>query len=84
MGGAHEQGVGHVLALGAGHAVVPGLQGLLDDGHAAGRVGGGHGGAVHAFITAGHGGIDARAGGGDLRLQGQLGVAPQLEKSAMP
>ena len=39
MGGAHEQGVGHVLALGAGHAVVPGLQGLLDDGHAAGRVG---------------------------------------------
>ena len=25
MGGAHEQGVGHVLALGAGHAVVPGL-----------------------------------------------------------
>ena len=73
MGGAHEQGVGHVLALGAGHAVVPGLQGLLDDGHAAGRVGGGHGGAVHAFITAGHGGIDARAGGGDLRLQGQLG-----------
>ena len=73
MGGAHEQGVGHVLALGAGHAVVPGLQGLLDDGHAAGRVGGGHGGAVHALITAGHGGIDARAGGGELRLQGQLG-----------
>ena len=73
MGGAHEQGVGHVLALGAGHAVVPGLQGLLDDGHAAGRVGGCHGGAVHAFITAGHGGIDARAGGGELRLQGQLG-----------
>ena len=73
MGGAHEQGVGHVLALGAGHAVVPGLQGLLDDGHAAGHVGGCHGGAVHAFITAGHGGIDARAGGGDLRLQGQLG-----------
>ena len=73
MGGAHEQGVGHVLALGAGHAVVPGLQGLLDDGHAAGRVGGGHGGAVHAFITAGHGGIDARAGGGELRFQGQLG-----------
>ena len=73
MGGAHEQGVGHVLALGAGHAVVPGLQGLLDDGHAAGRVGGCHGGAVHALIAAGHGGIDARAGGGDLRLQGQLG-----------
>ena len=73
MGGAHEQGVGHVLALGAGHAVVPGLQGLLDDGHAAGRVGGGHGGAVHALIAAGHGGIDARAGGGELRLQGQLG-----------
>ena len=73
MGGAHEQGVGHVLALGAGHAVVPGLQGLLHDGHAAGRVGGGHGGAVHALITAGHGGIDARAGGGELRLQGQLG-----------
>ena len=73
MGGAHEQGVGHVLALGAGHAVVPGLQGLLDDGHAAGHVGGCHGGAVHALIAAGHGGIDARAGGGDLRLQGQLG-----------
>ena len=73
MGGAHEQGVGHVLALGAGHAVVPGLQGLLHDGHAAGRVGGGHGRAVHALIAAGHGGIDARAGGGDLRLQGQLG-----------
>ena len=36
-------------------------------------MGGGHGRAVHAFITAGHGGIDARAGGGDLRLQGQLG-----------
>ena len=73
MGGAHEQGVGHVLALGAGHAVVPGLQGLLHDGHAASRVGGGHGRAVHALIAAGHGGIDARAGGGDLRLQGQLG-----------
>ena len=80
MGGAHEQGVGHVLALGAGHAVVPGLQGLLDDGHAAGRVGGGHGRAVHALIAAGHGGIDARAGGGDLRLQGQLrGSAPAGE-----
>ena len=80
MGGAHEQGVGHVLALGAGHAVVPGLQGLLDDGHAAGRVGGGHGRAVHALIAAGHGGIDARAGGGELRLQGQLrGSAPAGE-----
>ena len=80
MGGAHEQGVGHVLALGAGHAVVPGLQGLLHDGHAAGRVGGCHGRAVHALITAGHGGIDARAGGGDLRLQGQLrGSAPAGE-----
>ena len=73
MGGAHEQGVGHVLAVRAGHRGIPGLQGLLDDGHAARHMGGGHGGAVHALITAGHGGIDARAGGGELRLQGQLG-----------
>ena len=73
MGGAHEQGVGHVLAVRAGHRGIAGLQGLLDDGHAARHMGGGHGGAVHALIAAGHGGIDARAGGGELRLQGQLG-----------
>ena len=73
MGGAHEQGIGHVLAVRAGHRGIAGLQGLLDDGHAARHMGGGHGGAVHALIAAGHGGIDARAGGGELRLQGQLG-----------
>ena len=73
MGGAHEQGIGHVLAVRAGHGGIAGLQGLLDDGHAARHMGGGHGGAVHALIAAGHGGIDARAGGGELRLQGQLG-----------
>ena len=73
MGGAHEQGIGHVLAVRAGHRGIAGLQGLLDDGHAARHMGGGHGGAVHALIAAGHGGIDARAGGGKLRLQGQLG-----------
>ena len=73
MGGAHEQGIGHVLAVRAGHRGIAGLQGLLDDGHAARHMGGSHGGAVHALITAGHGGIDARAGGGELRLQGQLG-----------
>ena len=73
MGGAHEQGIGHVLAVRAGHRGIAGLQGLLDDGHAARHMGGGHGGAVHALIAAGHGSIDARAGGGELRLQGQLG-----------
>ena len=73
MGGAHEQGIGHVLAVRAGHRGIAGLQGLLDDGHAARHMGGGHGGAVHTLIAAGHGGIDARAGGGELRLQGQLG-----------
>ena len=73
MGGAHEQGIGHVLAVRAGHRGIAGLQGLLDDGHAARHMGGGHGGAVHALIATGHGGIDARAGGGELRLQGQLG-----------
>ena len=73
MGGAHEQGIGHVLAVRAGHRGIAGLQGLLDDGHAARHMGGSHGGAVHALIAAGHGGIDARAGGGELRLQGQLG-----------
>ena len=73
MGGAHEQGIGHVLAVRAGHRGVAGLQGLLDDGHAARHMGGSHGGAVHALIAAGHGGINARAGGGELRLQGQLG-----------
>ena len=73
MGGAHEQGIGHVLAVRAGHRGIAGLQGLLDNGHAARHMGGGHGGAVHALIAAGYGGIDARAGGGELRLQGQLG-----------
>ena len=71
-GGAHQQGIDHVLALGGiGHAT--GLQGLLHDGHSACRMGGGHGRAVHALIgVAGYGGIDACAGRSDLRLQGQL------------
>ena len=39
MGGAHEQGIGHVLAVRAGHRGIAGLQGLLDDGHAARHMG---------------------------------------------
>ena len=76
-GGAHQQGIDHVLALGGiGHAT--GLQGLLHDGHSACRMGGSHGRTVHALIgVAGYGGIDACAGRSDLRLQGQLrGGAP--------
>lgn len=41
-GGAHQQGIDHVLALGGvGHAT--GLQGLLHNGHSACRMGGSHG-----------------------------------------
>ena len=73
MSGAHQQGIGHVLPVGGAHVRIALLQGLLHDGHSARRMGGSHGSAVHALIgTAGNGCIDAAAGGGDLRLNGQL------------
>ena len=73
MSGAHQQGIGHVLPVGGAHVRIALLQGLLHDGHSARRMGGSHGSAVHALIgTAGNGCIDAAAGGGDLRFDGQL------------
>ena len=73
VGGAHQQSIGHVLPVGGAHVRIALLQGLLHDGHSARRMGGSHGGAVHALIgAAGDSRIDAAAGGGDLRLDGQL------------
>ena len=66
-----------MLEVGGAHVGIAAFQRLLDNGHAARHMGRRHRGAVHAFIAAGHGRVDAFAGSGDFGLDGQLaGGAP--------
>ncbi|CDB30289.1 unknown [Firmicutes bacterium CAG:137] len=74
----HEQGIHQVFLLSVCEARETVLYSALDNGHAASYMGRGHGGSAHQLILiAGNGGVNIAAGGGQLRLQGQLrGSAP--------
>ena len=72
VGGAHQQAVHQNLLVGVGGAGHQGIHILQSGGGHAGQIRRGHGGAAHvAVLGEGQRGIDAAAGGGDLRLQGQ-------------
>ena len=72
VGGAHQQAVHQQLLVGIGGAGHQGVDILQSSGGHTGQIRRRHGGTAHvAVLGEGQRGIDAAAGGGDLRLQGQ-------------
>ena len=72
VGGAHQQAVHQQLLVGIGGAGHQGIHILQSGGGHTGQIRRRHGGTAHvAVLGEGQRGIDAAAGGGDLRLQGQ-------------
>ena len=72
VGGAHQQAVHQQLLVGIGGAGHQGIHILQSSGGHTGQIRRRHGGTAHvAVLGEGQRGIDAAAGGSDLRLQGQ-------------